>query len=86
MESFHSAINNEYLCLSGVQLAKIDLMQKSISDPTTPAKILDGLIDVGYTAALKILYQDGSLSKAQLNAALKRLPEDLQAALICDLF
>ena len=38
---------------------KIKVMQKAISDITTPEQIMGGLIDGGFAVALKTLYADG---------------------------
>ena len=63
------------ITLSQRQLGKIQLMQKSISEPTTYAKILDGLIDIGFSSALHILYDDGTLDEETYSKYVMLLPE-----------
>ena len=57
------------------QLGKIHLMQKSISEPTTYAKIIDGLIDIGFSSALHILHDDGTLDEETYSKYVMLLPE-----------
>ena len=63
------------ITLTTRQLGKIQLMQKSISEPTTYAKILDGLIDVGFSSALHILYEDGTLDDETYRKYIMLLPD-----------
>ena len=57
------------------QLGKFQLMQKSISEPTTYAIILDGLKDVGFSSALHILYEDGTLDDETYRKYVMLLPD-----------
>ena len=61
------------------QLGKIQLMQKSISEPTTYAKIIDGLIDIGFSSALHILYDDGTLDEETYSKYVMLLPEFMRS-------
>ena len=61
------------------QLGKIHLMQKSISEPTTYAKIIDGLIDIGFSSALHILYDDGTLDEETYSKYVMLLPEFMRS-------
>ena len=63
------------ITLSQRQLGNIHLMQKSISEPTTYAKILDGLIDIGFSSALHILHDDGTLDEETYSKYDMLLPE-----------
>ena len=63
------------ITLSQRQLGKIQLMQKSISEPTTYAKILDGLIDIGFSSALYILHDDGTLDEETYRKYVMLLPD-----------
>ena len=63
------------ITLTPRQLGKIQLMQKSISEPTTYSKILDGLIDVGFSSALHILYEDGTLDDETYRKYVMLLPD-----------
>jgi hypothetical protein len=69
------------ITLTTKQSAKVRLMQQAISEPTTYHKILDGLIDTGFAAALKTLYADGELDKENYQKGLKQLPEYLRASI-----
>ena len=66
------------LHLDSVSLNKIKRMQQSISEPTTYAKIISGLIDMGYASALDILYADGSISEEEYYKGVLELPDFLQ--------
>ena len=66
------------LHLDSVILNKIKRMQQSISEPTTYAKIISGLIDMGYASALDILYADGSISEDEYHKSVLELPYFLQ--------
>ena len=61
------------------QLGKIQLMQKSISEPTTYAKILDGLIDIGFSSALHILHDDGTLDEETYRKYVMLLPDFMRS-------
>ena len=67
------------ITLSQRQLGKIHLMQKSISEPTTYAKILDGLIDIGFSSALHILHDDGTLDEETHQEYVMLLPEFMRS-------
>lgn len=43
------------ISISPAYVAKIGLIQKAVSDPTTYAKVVEGLIDTGYANAQKKL-------------------------------
>ena len=76
-----SATNQIIITLTSKQAAKVRLMQQAISEPTTYHKILDGLIDTGFAAALKTLYADGELNQESYQKGLKQLPEYLRASI-----
>ena len=59
------------ITLTAKQSAKVLLMQQAISEPTTYHRILDGLIDTGFAAALKTLYADGELNQESYQKGLK---------------
>ena len=61
------------------QLGKIHLMQKSITEPTTYAKIIDGLIDVGFSSALHILHDDGTLDEETYQKYVLLLPDFMRS-------
>ena len=67
------------ITLTPRQLGKIQLMQKSISEPTTYAKILDGLIDVGFSSALHILHDEGTLDEETYRKYVMLLPEFMRS-------
>ena len=69
------------ITLTTKQSAKVRLMQQAISEPTTYHKILDGLIDTGFAAALKTLYADGELDQENYQKGLRQLPEYLRASI-----
>ena len=69
------------IILTAKQASKVRLMQQAISEPTTYHKILDGLIDTGFAAALKTLYADGELDQESYQKGLKQLPEYLRASI-----
>ena len=70
--------------LTSKQVAKVRLMQQAISEPTTYHKILDGLIDTGFAAALKTLYADGELTQQNYQKGLKQLPDYLRSSIAPD--
>ena len=61
------------------QLGKIHLMQKSISEPTTYAKIIDGLIDIGFSSALHIVHDDGMLDEEKYQKYVMLLPDFMRS-------
>ena len=61
--------------LTSRQASKIFVIQRSISDPTTYSKIIDGLIDIGFSSALHILYDDGTLDEETYSKYVMLLPE-----------
>jgi hypothetical protein len=76
-----STTNQITITLTSKQASKVRLMQQAISEPTTYHKILDGLIDTGFAAALKTLYADGELNQESYQKGLKQLPEYLRASI-----
>ena len=73
--------NQITIALTTKQAEKVRLMQQAISEPTTYHKILDGLIDTGFAAALKTLYADGELDQESYQKGLKQLPDYLRASI-----
>ena len=73
--------NSITITLTTKQSAKVRLMQQAISEPTTYHKILDGLIDTGFAAALKTLYADGEFDQETYQKGLKQLPDYLRASI-----
>ena len=67
------------ITLSQRQLGNIHLMQKSISKPTTYAKIIDGLIDIGFSSALHILHDDGTLDEETYRKYVMLLPDFMRS-------
>ena len=67
--------------LDRVTTGKIQLIQESISEPTTYAKVLEGLIDIGFANALKTLYEDGNLSAEEFEDYQDLLPDYLRSCL-----
>ena len=64
--------------LDRVTSGKIHKIQESISEPTTYSKVLEGLIDLGFATALKILYEDGSITDAEFEDYQDLLPDYLR--------
>ena len=50
------------ITLTSRQASKIFVIQRSISDPTIYSKIIDGLIDIGFSSALHNLQDAGTLN------------------------
>ncbi len=69
------------ITLTTRQTAKVRLMQKAISEPTTYHKILGGLIDLGFANALKTLYADGVLDHENYQKGLMQLPDYLRESI-----
>lgn len=67
--------------LTSKQAAKVRLIRQAISEPTTYHKILDGLIDTGFAAALKTLYADGELDHENYRKGLEQLPDYLRSSI-----
>ena len=70
--------------LDRVTTDKIQMIQDSISEPTTYGKVLEGLIDIGFANALKTLYEDGNLSAEEFEEYQVLLPDYLRRALDTD--
>lgn len=62
------------ISISPAYVAKIGLIQKAVSDPTTYAKVVEGLIDTGYANALKNLYETGEINLCDYKMGLRQLP------------
>jgi len=67
--------------LDRVTTGKINLIQESISEPTTYAKVIEGLIDVGFANAINTLHEQGRLTKTEYKDYLDLLPEHLLSCL-----
>ena len=63
------------ITLTPLQASKIVMIQRSISEPTTYAKIIDGLIDIGFSSALHILHDDGTLDEETYGKYVMLLPD-----------
>ena len=79
------AKTNNYIRLTKEELAKIEIIKRSISDQTTTVKILQGLIDSGFVIALKTLYREELMDDKEFNNWLKTLPRFHQEQLLSDL-
>lgn len=64
--------------LDRVTTGKIQMIQESISEPTTYGKVLEGLIDIGFATALKILFEEGNLTREEYEEYQDLLPEYLR--------
>jgi len=64
-----------------ITTGKIQMVQEAISEPTTYAKVLEGLIDAGFATALKTLYEDGSLTPEEFEDYQDLLPDYLRSYL-----
>ena len=64
-----------------ITTGKIQMVQEAISEPTTYAKVLEGLIDIGFANALKTLYEDGSLTPEEFEDYQDLLPDYLRSYL-----
>jgi hypothetical protein len=60
---------------------KIKVIQQAIIDPTTPHKIIEGLVDTGYANALRTLHSTGRISDSVLRQGIRQLPEHLRGCL-----
>jgi hypothetical protein len=69
------------LSLDLITTGKIHLIQESISEPTTYAKIMEGFIDIGFCNALQVLASDGLLSPEDLSLFQQYLPDHLRASI-----
>lgn len=69
------------LTLDIITTGKIHLIQESISEPTTYAKIVEGLIDIGFCTALQVLDSEGLLSPEELSFFQQYLPDHLRASI-----
>lgn len=67
--------------LNALQTHKLKTIQKSLVEPKTFEEILDGLLNVGYTTALRSLYEDGIISRHSYLQNKQHLPDYLQDAL-----
>lgn len=67
--------------LDQVTTSKIQIIQEAISEPTTYAKVLEGLIDGGFATALKTLYEEGSLAEDEFREYQDLLPDYLRNAM-----
>ena len=79
------AKTNNYIRLTKEELAKIEIIKRSISDQTTTVEILQGLIDSGFVIALKTLYREELMDDKEFNNWLKTLPRFHQEKLLSDL-
>ena len=63
------------ITLTPLQASKIVMIQRLISDPTTYSKIIDGLIDIGFSSALHILHDEGILTDETYQKYILLLPD-----------
>lgn len=64
--------------LKSRQIQKLALIQTSLAENKTLLEILDGLIDVGYSNALKNLYENGLITHQNYQEQKRQLPSYLQ--------
>ena len=64
--------------LSSQQIQKLGLIQASLEDTKSHQEILNGLIDVGYSNALKNLYLEGLMSHQNYQKHKRQLPSYLR--------
>ena len=69
------------ITLDRITAGKIQMIQQAISEPTTYAKVLEGLIDGGFATTLKTLYKEGSLTPEEFEEYQDLLPEYLRECL-----
>jgi hypothetical protein len=67
------------ITFDSIASTKIHLIQESIEEHTSHAKILEGLVDIGFTTALKTLYQQGRIDRQTYKKGLQRLPMHLRS-------
>lgn len=70
--------NSLNITLNHSQAAKIRVIQESIDEPSSAAKILDGLIDVGYSNALLTLYRSERINQKSYAIGKGQLPDYLR--------
>jgi hypothetical protein len=70
-----------FIKLTPLQVKKIEVMRESLDAPVTRKELMDDLIDGGYMAALKTLYDEGLLSKKTYEDGLKLVPDYLKGVI-----
>ena len=70
-----------FIKLTPLQVKKIEVMRESLDAPVTRKELMDDLIDGGYMAALKTLYDEGLLSKKTYEDGLKLVPDYLKGGI-----
>ena len=61
--------------LTANHIHKLEIVQKSITEPVTRREIISGLIDGAYAVALKDLYQDQLISKRDYEKSIAQIPD-----------
>ena len=61
--------------LTANHIRKLEIVQKSITEPVTRREIISGLIDGAYAVALKDLYQDQLISKRDYEKLIAQIPD-----------
>ena len=61
--------------LTANHIRKLEIVQKSITEPVTRREIISGLIDGAYAVALKDLYQDQLISKRDYEKSIAQIPD-----------
>ena len=75
----------EYLRLTEEVIWKLDVIKTSISEETSKKQIVEGMVDLGFATALKILYQDGQITSEGLDTGLSYLEDYLQRRVLKDI-
>ena len=61
--------------LTANHIRKLEIVQKSITEPVTRREIISGLIDGAYAVALKDLYQYQLISKRDYEKLIAQIPD-----------
>ena len=64
--------------LDRVTTGKIEMIQECISEPTTYAKVIEGMIDIGFSNALENLYEKGAITVEEYDDYQLLLPDYLR--------
>ena len=64
-----------FMHLTANHIRKLEIVQKSITEPVTRREIISGLIDGAYAVALKDLYQDQLISKRDYEKLIAQIPD-----------
>ena len=78
VQSISKELADNIIHLSELDVFKINIIQSALEEEVSPAVIVSGMLDQGFTTAIWVLNRDGKITPDALNYALELVPTDLK--------